>query len=78
MVVQRLGYLDILGVVMVINPDLLLIQVKNVMRLGDGGTEVGVFSYIRGIGFYHFFFLSQFWPNLDQNYLNIKLKIRLT
>jgi hypothetical protein len=39
--VQRLGYLDILGVVMMINPDLLLIQVKNDMRLGDDGTEVG-------------------------------------
>jgi hypothetical protein len=51
---------------MLINPDLLLIQVKNDMRLGDGGTEVGVFRYIRSIGFYQFFFLSQFWPNLDQ------------
>ena len=35
---------------------------ENDMRLGDGGTEVGVFRYIGGIDF---FFLSQFWPNLD-------------
>ena len=26
----------------------MLIQVKNDMRLGDGGTEVGVFRYIGG------------------------------
>ena len=51
---------------------------ENDMRLGDGGTEVGVFRYIGVINFYQFFFLSQFWPNLDQNYINIKLKIRAT
>jgi hypothetical protein len=33
---------------MMINQDLLLIQVKDNMRLGDGGTEVGVFRYIGG------------------------------
>ena len=34
------------------------------MRLGDGGTEVGVFRYIGGISFYQFF-LSE--PVLGQS-----------
>ena len=38
------------------------------MRLGDGGTEVGVFEYIRGIGFYQFFFSE---PVLAQSGLKL-------